>query len=55
MIDILGVKNMMNKVYVDIIVLLLLYIYRRHLSQPARKMCPIRNVSLMVENIFIFF
>ena len=30
------------------------HIYRRHLSPPVRKMCPIPNLPLIGENIMIF-
>ena len=44
---------MTKKIYVDVFVFLLLHIYRRHLSLPVRKMCPILDVPLMGENIII--
>ena len=43
-----------GKIYVDVFVFLLLHIYRRHLSPPVRKMCPVLDVPLMGENIIIF-
>ena len=42
---------MTKKIYVDVFVFLLLHIYKRHLSPPVRKMCPILDVPLMGENI----
>ena len=38
--------------YVDVFLFLLLHIYRRHLSPPVWKMCPILDVLLMGKNIF---
>ena len=40
---------------IEAFVFLLLHIYRRHLSLPVRKMCPIPDVPLMGKNIIIFF
>ena len=37
---------MKNKIYVDEFVFLPLHIYKRHLSPPVRKMCPILNLPL---------
>ena len=45
---------MTKKIYVDVFVFLLLDIYRRHLSLPVQKMCPVLDVPLMGENIIIF-
>ena len=45
---------MTKKLYVDVFVFLLLHIYRRNLSPPVRKMCPILDVPLMDENIIFF-
>ena len=45
---------MTKKIYVNLFVFLLLHIYRRHLTPPVRKMCPILDVPLMGENIIIF-
>ena len=42
-----------EKIYVGVFVFLLLHVYRRHLSPPVRKMCPILDVRLMGENIII--
>ena len=39
------------KIYVDVFVFLLSHMYRRHLSPPVRKMCPVLDVPLMGENI----
>ena len=46
---------MTKKIYVDVFVFLLLDIYRRHLSLPVQKMCPVLDVPLMGENIIISF
>ena len=46
---------MMKKLYVDIFILLLLHIYRRHLLLPIWKMCPISDVLLMGKDIIILF
>ena len=49
---ILGVNKITEKTpNVDIFVFLLLHFYRRHLSLPFRKLCPIPNVPHMGENI----
>ena len=45
---------MTKKLYVDGFVFLSLHIYRRHLSPPVRKMCPIPNLLLIGEFIIIF-
>ena len=45
---------MTKKIYVDVFVFLLLHIYRRPLSPPFRKFCPILDVPLMGENVIIF-
>ena len=44
-----------EKKYVDVFVFLLFHIYRRHLSLPVWKRCPIPDVPLIGENIIIFF
>ena len=46
--------KMTKKNYVDGFVFLPLHIYRRHLSPPVRKMCPILNLPLIGETIIIF-
>ena len=46
-------KKMKKKIYVDGFVFLLLHIYRRHLSLPVGKICPVFNVPLIGENIII--
>ena len=45
---------MMKKIYVDGFVFLTLHIYRRFLSSPVLKTCPIPNLPLIGENIIIF-
>ena len=45
---------MTKKIHVDRFVFLPLHIYRRHLSPPVRKTCPIPNLPLTGENIIIF-
>ena len=45
---------MMKKIYVDGFVFLPLHIYRRYLSPPVLKTCPIPNLPLIGENIIIF-
>ena len=44
-----------EKIYVDVFIVLLLHIYRRHLSPPAQKMWPISDVPLMGKIIINFF
>ena len=44
---------MTKEIYVDVIVFLLLHIYRMHLSPPVREMCPFLDVPLMGEYIII--
>ena len=43
-----------EKKYVDGFVFLPSHIYRRLISPPVRKMCPIPNLPLIGENIIIF-
>ena len=40
--------------YVDGFVFMPSHTYRRHLSPPVRKMCPIPDLSLIGENVIIF-
>ena len=42
-----------EKIYVDVFVFMLLHVYRRYLSPPVRKMCPILAARLMGESIII--
>ena len=44
----------LRKIYVYVFVFLLLHIYRRHLSKPVRKMCPIPDIPLKGKNVIIF-
>ena len=45
---------MTEKIDVDVLVFLLLHIYRRYLLPLRHKMCPILDVPLTGENIYFF-
>ena len=48
-------ENDKKNIYVDRFVVLPLHIYRRHLSLPVWKMCPIPNLLLIAgKNIIVF-
>ena len=50
-----GVKKYCNeKKYVDRFIFLPLHIYKKHMSPPDWKMCPIPNLPLIGKNIIIF-
>ena len=46
---------MTKKTYVDVFVFLLFHIYRRHLSPPVRKMCPLPMFRLWEKILSLFF
>lgn len=55
MIDLyLRVRKCRNKIYVDGFIYPPFHIYRRHLSQPVRKMCLLPNLQHIGDNILIY-